>query len=392
MSWGTVEICLLGLALSGTVAGLGVLAVIIGPRSLWASLAAVSLVAVASVVVGVIGAARAMFISAHDLGVVLPVTAAASLVALGVSWLLGRRVVRDVRHVRATARALGAQPGGAPAAAAGPTPALRELADIESELISAGERLAAARVREQALESSRRELIAWVSHDLRTPLAGLRAMAEALEDGVAADPMRYHRQIRREVDRLSALVDDLFELSRIRSGGLALSLQDVDLRELVTDVVSGSSAMAQAGGVVLNAAADPASLHVDTGGIGRVLANLVVNAIRHTPTDGAVQVVGRRHGDEVVVSVSDGCGGIPVDDLDHVFEPGWRGGGGGQARTPGPDAGAGLGLAIVRGIVEAHHGRISVRNTATGCCFDVRLPTALSLAPGPAASPISSTA
>jgi signal transduction histidine kinase len=253
-------------------------------------------------------------------------------------------------------------------------PVLRELADIESELISAGGRLTASRTREQALEASRRELIAWISHDLRTPLAGLRAMAEALEDGVAPDAARYHRQIRREVDRLSALVDDLFELSRIRSGGLAISLQDVDLRDLVTDVVSGSSAMARAGGIVLDAAADPAPVRVDAGGIGRVLTNLVVNAIRHTPSDGAVQVVGRRRGDEVVVSVSDGCGGIPSEDLDHVFEPGWRGGGVGQARTPGPDAGAGFGLAIARGIVEAHHGRISVRNTPTGCCFDIRLP------------------
>ncbi len=373
MSWVTVEILLLAVALSGAVAALGMLAVRLGPRSVRASLAAVSLVAVGSVVVGVLGAARAMFISPHDLGVVLPVTGAASAVALGVSWALGRRVVRDVGGVRATARALGGLPDVG--ALVPPTaPVLRELADIESELISAGGRLTASRTREQALEASRRELIAWISHDLRTPLAGLRAMAEALEDGVAPDAARYHRQIRREVDRLSALVDDLFELSRIRSGGLAISLQDVDLRDLVTDVVSGSSAMARAGGIVLDAAADPAPVRVDAGGIGRVLTNLVVNAIRHTPSDGAVQVVGRRRGDEVVVSVSDGCGGIPSEDLDHVFEPGWRGGGVGQARTPGPDAGAGFGLAIARGIVEAHHGRISVRNTPTGCCFDIRLP------------------
>ncbi|MBL8931444.1 MAG: HAMP domain-containing histidine kinase [Kineosporiaceae bacterium] len=381
MNRATAEIVLLGLGLSGGVALLGLLVVRLGPRSVRASMIAVSLVAVASMVMGVAGAARAMFISAHDLGVVLPVTAVASLVAVTVSWLLSRRLVEDVDRVRITARSLGGHGDTWAAAPARPTsrassPRLRELTDIETELLMAREHLIASRVREQALEISRQELIAWVSHDLRTPLAGLRAMAEALEDGVAPDPDRYHRQIRREVDRLSALVDDLFELSRIRSGRMALTLRDIDLQDLVADVVSGSVPMARAGGVILDAAADAAPVRVDAGGMARVLTNLVVNAIRHTPSDGAVQVSGRRHGDEVVLSVSDGCGGIPDDDLSRVFEPGWRGDGVGQARTPRPDGGAGLGLAIARGIVEAHQGRISVRNTSTGCCFDVRLPAA----------------
>lgn len=384
MNRATAEIVLLGLGLSGGVALLGLLVVRLGPRSVRASMIAVSLVAVASMVMGVAGAARAMFISAHDLGVVLPVTAVASLVAVTVSWLLSRRLVEDVDRVRITARSLGGHGDTWAAAPARPTsrassPRLRELTDIETELLMARERLIASRVREQALEISRQELIAWVSHDLRTPLAGLRAMAEALEDGVAPDPDRYHRQIRREVDRLSALVDDLFELSRIRSGRMALTLRDIDLQELVADVVSGSVPMARAGGVILDAAADAAPVRVDAGGMARVLTNLVVNAIRHTPSDGAVQVSGRRHGDEVVLSVSDGCGGIPDDDLSRVFEPGWRGDGVGQARTPRPDGGAGLGLAIARGIVEAHQGRISVRNTGAGCCFDVRLPVAAAL-------------
>ena len=305
----------------------------------------------------------------------LPVTLIAAVVASAVSWFLARQVIGDVRRVRATARSLGAREGSVPPEAVPDArPVLRELAEIDAELISAGRRLATSRSREQALEASRRELIAWVSHDLRTPLAGLRAMAEALEDRVVDDPDRYHRQIRREVDRLSHLVDDLFELSRIRSGGLALSLQQVDARDLVADVVSGSAAVATAGGVVLDAAVDPASLRIDAGGMNRVLANLVINAIRHTPSDGAVRVVGRLFADEVVLSVSDGCGGIAPEDLSRVFEPGWRGPE--PARTPRPDGGAGFGLAIARGIVEAHQGRISVRNTAQGCCFDVRLPVA----------------
>lgn len=375
MDRATLSIWLLGASLPSAVAVLGLLAVRWGPRSVPASLAAVSVVAVGSVVVGVVGAARAMFISTHDLAVVLPVTLIAAVVASAVSWFLARQVIGDVRRVRATARSLGAREGSAlPEAVPDARPVLRELAEIDAELISAGRRLATSRSREQALEASRRELIAWVSHDLRTPLAGLRAMAEALEDRVVDDPDRYHRQIRREVDRLSHLVDDLFELSRIRSGGLALSLQQVDARDLVADVVSGSAAVATAGGVALDAAVDPASLRIDAGGMNRVLANLVINAIRHTPSDGAVRVVGRLFADEVVLSVSDGCGGIAPEDLSRVFEPGWRGPE--PARTPRPDGGAGFGLAIARGIVEAHQGRISVRNTAQGCCFDVRLPVA----------------
>ncbi len=372
MTRADLDVALIALAYSGAAAGLGlVVAVIWRRRSVRGTLVAASLITVASVVAGVIGAARAMFISAHDLAVVLPVTAVASAVALAVSWVLGRRVVRDVQQVRATARS---------GSSSGAEVTLRELADIEAEVVRAQERLAGARSREQALESSRRELVAWISHDLRTPLAGLRAMAEALEDGVAPDPARYHRQMRREVDRLARLVDDLFELSRIRGGGLSLTLEHIDLRDLVADVVSGVTAMAEAGGVALGASADPASLRADAGGLGRVLTNLVVNAIRHTPCDGTVHVAAQQREGEVVLSVSDACGGIPAADLEHIFEPGWRGGGAGQARTPGPDGGAGLGLAIARGIVEAHHGRIVAYNVGAGCCFDVRLPLAQNVA------------
>ncbi len=377
MSGSQMSMLLLALGYASAAAALGLLLLMAWHRrSMRGFLVAGSAITVASVVAGVLGAARAMFISTHDLAVILPVTGAAALVAMVVSWVLGRSIVRDVRRVRAAARRLG-EGGRVEAPTPFDRPALRELTDIENDLATAGRRLAEARDREQALESSRRDLVAWVSHDLRTPLAGMRAMAEALEDGVAADPDRYHRQIRIEVDRLSRLVDDLFELSRIRAGGLTLSLDHVDLRDLVADVVSTTAVMAQAGGVRLGADADAAMLRADAAGLGRVLTNLVSNGIRHTPSDGTVQVAAARHGHEVVLSVTDACGGIPEDDLDHVFEPGWRGSTGtGAARTPRADGGAGLGLAIARGIVEAHEGTISVCNTVGGCRFDVRLPVA----------------
>ena len=129
-------------------------------------------------------------------------------------------------------------------------------------------------------------------------------------DRVLETRRRYLASMGTHVRTLGSLIDDLFELSRIRSGGLALSLQQVDARDLVADVMSGSAAVATAGGVALDAAVDPASLRIDAGGMNRVLANLVINAIRHTPSDGAVRVVGRLLAGEVVLSVSDGCGGI----------------------------------------------------------------------------------
>jgi len=370
-----VEVLLLALAYSGAAAVVGVLAVALWRRrSVRGALFAVPLIAVASLVAGIGGAANAMFISSHDLSVILPVSVVASMVALASSWMVARLVVTDVAKVSARARSLAhPDPGPLHRNDSVQPPRLRELALIDTEFVDARNLLTQARQREAALEQSRRELVAWVSHDLRTPLAGMRAMAEALEDGVAPDPARYHRQIRRDVDRLSQMVDDLFELSRIRSGGLSLTLDHVDLRDLVSDVVSGTSAMASVRGVALDAEADTASLRADAAGLGRVLTNLVVNAIRHTPADGTVHVAAVRDGDDVVVTVTDACGGIPDADLDKVFEPGWRGT---VARTPGPDGGAGLGLAIARGIVEAHQGRISVRNTDHGCRFDVRLPVA----------------
>jgi len=371
VSQATLEVLALALAYSGVVALVGALVVRLRRRpSVGGTLVALPVLTVLPVVAGVVGAAKAMFISSHDLAVVLPVTAVASIVAMLVAMMSGRRVVADVETVRRQAGLLG---DVTEVEAADTPPGLRELADIDAEIRGARLRLAQAQARERVLEQSRRELVAWISHDLRTPLAGMRAMAEALEDGVAADPARYHRQLRREVDRLSRMVDDLFELSRIRSGGLSLTMEHVDLRDLVADVLSGSAAVAEAGRVTLGAQADPMSLRADAAGLGRVLTNLVVNAIRHTPADGTVHVAAHRQGDDVVLSVSDACGGIPADDLDRLFEPGWRGS---PARTPVPDGGAGLGLAIARGIVEAHHGRISVRNEAGGCRFDVRLPLA----------------
>ena len=253
-----------------------------------------------------------------------------------------------------------------------PALATAELEDLRRELSATANRLAESRERERALEQSRRELVAWVSHDLRTPLAGLRAMAEALEDGVASDPLRYHMQMRLAVDRLAGMVDDLFEMSRIHAGALRLSLSRVPLSDLVDEAVVGADALARARGVALSAEVHTLlAVRVDPRELSRALTNLVANAIRHTPSDGAVRVEAGERDGHAVLAVTDACGGIPADDLERVFDVAWRGT---AARTPEPLAGAGLGLAIVRGIVEAHSGEVNVQNVSGGCRFEVRLP------------------
>ena len=263
-----------------------------------------------------------------------------------------------------------------------PLPA--ELAGLSEGLSAAHERLAQARSRERALEASRRELVAWVSHDLRTPLAGLRAMAEALEDQVVVDPRTvsaYHTQIRREVDRLSLMIDDLFELSRIHAGALRLNRRPVALEDMVAEVLASAEPVARAKGVRLaGSAVRGMPIYVDAAEFGRALRNLVINAVRHTPSDGTVEVLGDVQQGMARFSVADACGGIPPQDLPRVFDVAFRGE---AARTPGPQEGAGLGLSIARGIVEAHAGQIAVRNAGPGCQFLIRLPLARAVAPAP---------
>ncbi|GHE05170.1 sensor histidine kinase [Streptomyces alanosinicus] len=337
-------------------------------RSLTASVAVVAAVAVGAMLAGTLAVAWAMFLSSHDLTVVTTVVAMAAVVSLVTALLLGRWVVARSRELTAAARSF----GDAGAFAAPHVPATAELDALSRELATTSARLAESRERERALEKSRRELVAWISHDLRTPLAGLRAMSEALEDGVATDPDRYLKQIRTEVERLNDMVGDLFELSRIHAGTLPLSPSRISLYDLIGDALAGADPLAREHGVrLVGDSVARVPVEVDAKEMTRVLGNLLVNAIRRTPPDGTVAIAAERTDDAVVLSVTDGCGGIPEEDLPRVFDTGWRGT---DARTP--PAGAGLGLAIVRGIVEAHQGRASVHNIPGGCRFEVRLPAA----------------
>lgn len=353
-------------------------------RSLRWQLAIVGVVTTLTTLLGVQAISRRMLISDHDRSVALIVTSAAALVSLAVALVLSTALVRWSRSLREDVRRVGA---GIDVAGGRRGPA--EFQDLSAELAAAHRRLAEARERALRLEDSRRELISWVSHDLRTPLAGIRVMAEALEDAIATDPARYHRQIRGEVDRMVHMVDDLFELSRIHAGQLVVEPQPIVVGDLVSEAIAAADPVARTrrvtlGGEVphgLQVAADPA-------GLTRVLANLIVNGIRHTPADGTVHVAARPVPGGVELAVTDGCGGIPAEARARLFDVGYRGT---TARTPDDPlqdvhtSRAGLGLAIVKGIVEAHHGEVTVDNVETtpttadataahGCRFRVVLP------------------
>lgn len=233
------------------------------------------------------------------------------------------------------------------------------------------------RQRERGAEDSRRQLVAWISHDLRTPLAGIRAMAEALADRVVAEPADvsdYAGRIKQESLRLSAMVDDLFELSRIQAGAVSRPLAPVAVTDVVRAAVASVSPVAEASGVQVRVEGPAGEhgpvVHGVAAELVRVARNLLGNAVRHTPRDGEVVISTGEEAGEVWLRVDDACGGIPQADLPRVFDVAYRGG---ERRDP---SGAGLGLAIARGLVEAHSGRIGVSNRGSGCRFEVWLPAA----------------
>jgi signal transduction histidine kinase len=217
------------------------------------------------------------------------------------------------------------------------------------------------------LEQMRRDFIAWTSHDLRTPLTSIRAMVEALHDGVVDDPatvQRYYQTIRGDVIALNSLIDDLFEMAQLDAGGLALEKQPYAFGDLVSDALESFRALAQQRGIDLQAvvADDVGQVRLNAPKIGRVLANLISNGLRYTPEGGLVKVTAISIPNAIQVTIQDSGPGFHPDDLPRIFEQFYRGE---QARSRSTGR-AGLGLAIARGIVEAHNGRIWAENAADG--------------------------
>ena len=374
--WALIAALTAGCALAGLVVGSFLLRAA-ERRSMTLHLVLASAAALVTVAAAVVLTTERMFLSGHDSAVVLVVIALSSPAAVGVATLLGMALRRAGQDLVRAAEHVGEDGYLTPA-----TPPTSELRALGAAIDDAHRRLAAAHARDAMVERSRRELVAGISHDLRTPLAGMRAMIESLEDGLASDPdtvARYHRQLCVEVDRLAAMVSDLFELSRVQ-GPLKLQLERVGAQHLLDEALASADPVARAKGVRLVAVnGTVVPVEVDAAELGRALRNLLLNAIRHTPADGTISVSAEPDGTYVSLAVSDACGGIPDDDLHRVFDIAFRGG---DARTTGPDQGAGLGLAIARGIVEAHDGDIRVDNHGAGCRFEIRLPLALDAQPG----------
>ena len=371
ITWSSMAEALLWCVVAGIAAWL--LLTPVRRRSLTGLLTSLVLTGAAASAGALLGAMHAMLVSWSDWKSAVVVMAISGGVTAVAAYAVGRRLVRDNRSLQKAVAELGA---GVVPAADGPR-LTAEVERVRNELRTTAAALAETRERERSLESARRELVAWVSHDLRTPLAGLRAMAEALEDGVVDDPDIYVKRIISSVDRLNRMVGDLFELSRIQAGELAHPTEHVALRDLVDDCVITLEPLAAANGVKLSASVDsPPSVLGSAPELTRALTNLVANGIRHTPNGGQVVVRAARSAGAVELRVRDECGGLPADHLERVFDVGFRGE---EARTPQDGLhppGAGLGLAITRGIVEAHRGTVDVQNTDVGCEFRIVLPAA----------------
>jgi signal transduction histidine kinase len=338
-------------------------------RSVGTQIVALTAGTLTAVAIGAWAGARYMFLSAHDLSVLVVVLWATGSVGLVSALVLGDRIGRANTSLIDAARRIG---DGEPSAAAPATRMAVETARLAAELDATSLRLDEARRRERAVESSRRELVAWMSHDLRTPLSGLLAIAEALEDGVVADDAgHYYALMRQETERLATLVDDLFELSRTQAGVLCLEMHQISLTDVVSDAIAGIAPIAQAKGVRLEGRSEAGHTACDASPaeLLRALRNVLENAVHHTPSDGSVIVEIAIEGSDAVVHVLDDGGGIAAEDIERVFDAGFRGD---AARRMA--AGGGLGLAIAKGIVEAHRGEIAIRNENGGARFTIRLP------------------
>ncbi|HET9015612.1 MAG TPA: HAMP domain-containing sensor histidine kinase [Thermomicrobiaceae bacterium] len=363
------------LALVGGIVTLGALvfmrpAILGRAGGVRAQLAGASLVAILLLLAMVLSGARAMFLSAHDLSVLLTMLLFAALLAVGLSLLWSASFAGRIERLRQAAGRLAHGDLEAGLVVEGHD----EIAALAGEFNRMAAALRQAAERERAVEQSRRDLVAAVSHDLRTPISAARALLEAVADGVVEDPSveaRYLAAAQGEIRHLGQLVDDLFELAQIDAGLLRITLERASLSDLISDTLAGFHARAEQQGVHLEGAiegeVDP--VLVSPPKIQRVLRNLVDNALRHTPADGTILIRAAADAAVVRVEVADSGEGIAPDDLPHVFERSFRAERSRTrartTRTGVADAeatGAGLGLTIARGLIEAHGGQISVES------------------------------
>ncbi len=312
-----------------------------------------------------------MLVGKHDAAAIAILVVYATAAAVGAALATARESADAFDRLAATAGRLAEGDLSARAGEVGGGPEISSLAEAMDAM---ADRLGRSIERERAAESQRRDLITAVSHDLRTPLSGLRAMIEAIDDGVVSDSGtidRYVTEMRGSVESLVVLIDDLFELVQVDAGVIETESERARVGDVVRSALSACDAQATEKGLVLQARLDGAGAARCSPRLTRVVQNLLQNAIRHTPPDGTV-VVEARHGPAgIEVSVADSGEGIEPEAIDRIFEPFWSGD---SART---GDGAGLGLALAKRIVEALGGTIVVDSVPyRGSRFAIRLPDA----------------
>jgi signal transduction histidine kinase len=312
-----------------------------------------------------------MFLSPHDLGLLLLLLVFSLLISLSFASVLSSTFMAPIAQLTAAVRRLAAGDLSVRA----PTSGRGELAALAADFNRMVERVEATFQQERELETARRTLVASVSHDLRSPLASVRAAIEALHDGVVAEPddvRRYIASALSDVAQVSALIDDLFELARLDAGAVTLQREETLLGDLVSDTLESMRPRAARHGVALRGAVEGAPVaRIDVAKMQRVLNNLVENALRHTPAGGHIELTARETGEAACIELKDTGAGIAPGDLPHVFERFYRG----DPARQRVGAGAGLGLAIVRGFVEAHGGTVWVDSfQGQGATFTLMLP------------------
>ena len=341
------------------------------PRISWVLLGGYALASVLTFL-NVWVTARLMFASEHDLLLATVLLLFAAGIAMSVGYFLS--VALTDRIVTLNRAALEIAQGDLSVRV--PVTGNDEMASLAHTFNEMAAQLEAADRKQRELDTLRRNLIAWAGHDLRTPLASIQAIVEALADGVVEDPGtvdRYLHTAQREIRSLSLLIDDLFELAQLEAGGVPLELSPNSISDLISDTMESFSELAGRQGVMLAGSVDldVDPVIMDAQLIGRVLSNLLGNALRHTPTGGTVQVRAYRTAENVAVEILDTGEGIDAGDLPHIFERFYRG----EKSRSRATGGAGLGLAIAKGIVEAHGGQIGAESApGEGTCFSFFLP------------------
>ncbi len=308
--------------------------------------------------------ARLMFASDHDLRLAAVLLIFAGGIATALGYFLSTALTEKIQWVDRAAFAIAEGKRDVRVDVVGKD----ELARLGETFNQMAARLEAAESRHRETEQMRRNLLAWIGHDLRTPLASIQALVEALADGYITDPneiQRYLRTIQFDASALSVLIDELFEMAEIEAGGLQLDRQPISLSDLISDTLESFAVQADELDIGLSGSADPRvdPVQLDAGLIGRVLTNLIGNALRHTPQGGSVAVSAQGVFGGVRVDVFDSGPGIPVESLPKVFEQFYRVE---QSRSRARGGGSGLGLTIAKAIVEAHRGVIGVENRGAG--------------------------